>query len=340
MFKTHKSNHADVYLSVGSNNSTDNFVKKALEAGADGFRLIAKGATPEDILSTYLRTCALVGDQTKVILDLPGKKPRLTSDMPEQLIKSGDEVIFSLKGGSSSSTSLRVGIINLAEYIKFIKPGHRLIIKVGDINFGVTRCTEWAITATYIGTRRVRLAPNRSVNFPDSKITYKPLSDSDKALLRILPVSEEVVLAVSMVSSSKDIEAVRSFNSKAQIIPKIETKLAALKNIDEIVKASSTKYGFMFARGDTSIELSVSEVIQATKLVIEKSKKYDRKFMLATWILYSLKFRDFPSPDSLADILYFYEKGCRDYIISGDPAPQKPVESVMWLRSILNTIDS
>lgn len=326
---------SSIFLSVCVPNCTPDFVEQAINAGADGLRLIAKGAIPKEIVDVYNHAAEKFPDATKVLLDLPGTKPRLAPDVqatiePEQVITFTSE--------EASSEGL-FGTRNLTRYIEEIHAGNRILINDGSFVFEVVGSDGTTLGAKLLNKYPITLTPNRSINLPDSPIKYNPLSEADEQLLRLLAEHPNLAVAISMVGTAADIEKVRSVAPNALIVPKIETQVA-VSNLDELIKATRPEDGVMLARGDLSIELSPTEIVRATKLTIEKCKEYGHKLLLATWILESLTTSDQPTPDNIVDLLYFYEKGVRDFVISGEPAARKPFEAVKWLSNILAEIEN
>lgn len=322
-----------IYLSIGAPHCTADFVEKAIGAGADGFRLIAKGISPEQISDIYNMVCSKVADPHNVLIDLPGNKPRLGPRVDIRL--SPQQVVSFMLDSGNLNKKGSIETQNLKIYAKSIKPGDRLLINDGSYIFQVLEVKAGLIEAQLLNNDPITLTPNRSINLPDSGIEYRPLSESDEKLLRLLGHSPNLSVAISMISSVEDILMVRKIVPNTRLVPKIETK-RALENINSILKLTDSHSGIMLARGDLSIEMSPLEVMRATVQVTEKCQR----LFLATWILESLIYRKLPSPDSLTDIMYFYEKGCKDFIISGEPAASRPFESIRWLRSILNELAS
>lgn len=325
---------SSIYLSVGVPNCTSDFVEQAIGAGADGLRLIAKGASPEEIADVYIQTSDKFPD-SRVLLDLPGTKPRLAPDV-QVTVEPQQVVTFTSEDVSSEGI---LGTRNLGEYIGELHKGNRLLINDGNYVFEVVSSDRTNIQARLLNKQSVALTPNRSINLPDSGIKYQPLSEADEALLKLLAERSVLAVAISMVGTSADIEKVRSVAPNALIIPKIETQ-AAVNNLDELVQATSAEDGVMLARGDLSLELSPTEIVKATKLSTSKCREYGRRLLLATWVLESLATTERPTPDGIADILYFHEKGVRDFVVSGEPAARKPFKTVKWLRKILAEIES
>ncbi len=325
---------SSIYLSVSASNCTSDFAERAQRAGADGLRLIAKGESPEKIADIYVSTKDRFPDSTKVLLDLPGTKPRLAPDV-QATIKPGQVVTFASE--ETHDTGL-LGTRNLADYIKDISRGDRLIINDGSYVFEVVGSSDKAVDAKLLNEEPIALTPSRSINLPDSPIQYKPLSSTDKHLLQLLAEEPDLAVAVSMIGTANDVEKVRALIPSAVIIPKVETQ-TAISNLDEIVQSLRREEGIMLARGDLSVELSPIEIVRATWLGIEKSKQHNRRLLLATWVLESMAFSGKPSPDGITDVLYFYEKGVRDFVISGEPAVSNPFETVQQLRIILDELE-
>jgi pyruvate kinase len=326
---------SSIYLSVGASNCTPDFVEQAISSGADGLRLIAKGASPEEIADVYSQTVKMFPDATKVLLDLPGTKPRLAPDV-QVTIEPEQVVTFTSEEASSEGL---VGTRNLARYVEDIHTGNWLLINDGSYVFEVVGSNNTTLEAKLLNEQPITLTPNRSINLPDSPIKYEPLSGVDERLLRLLVEQPHLAVAISMVGTATDLERVKSVAPNALLVPKIETQVA-ISNLDELIQATRPEDGVMLARGDLSIELSSTEIVRATRLTTEMCREYGRKLLLATWILESLATSDQPTPDNISDLLYFHEKGVRDFVISGEPAARKPFGAVKWLRKILTEIES
>ena len=109
------------------------------------------------------------------------------------------------------------------------------------------------------------LKSKKGINFPNLDFNISPLTDKDKKDLDFIIKQKLDYIALSFVQRTSDVLELRSLiGSNIKIISKIE-KPQALKDIDNIIRASDA---VMIARGDLGVELSPQEVPTIQKQLI------------------------------------------------------------------------
>lgn len=178
-----------------------------------------------------------------------------------------------------------------------IKKGHPIYLVNGAIELETT-----GVRGTEIRARVVRggmLYPNKGVNVPHTVRMVSGLTAKDRADLEFGLAEGVDWVAVSFVQSAKDIEAVRNITGKnARIIAKIETAFA-IKNIEEIIRASD---GIMIARGDLGIEVPNERIPYLQNDLIRRAKRHKKPSIMATQMLASMTGHSRPTMAEVSDV--------------------------------------
>lgn len=191
---------------------------------------------------------------------------------------------------------------------------------------------------------------NKGMNFPNTKLKISPITKKDIKDLEFGIKQNIDWVAISFVSSAKDIITLRKLIQKFEkklkiknkypikIIPKIE-KAPAVENIDEIIDVSD---GIMIARGDLGIELPPQKVPLHQKMIIEKSRKKAKPVVVATQMLESMMSNSRPTRAEVSDIANAVIDHTDAVMLSGETAGGKyPVESVKVMSdTIISTEES
>jgi pyruvate kinase len=143
-------------------------------------------------------------------------------------------------------------------------------------------------------------------------------------------------VALSFVQTAQDVQTLRrllkSLNSTAKIIAKIETK-AAVENIDEIINVSDA---VMVARGDLAIETEPESVPIVQRAIIGKCREYGKISIVATQMLASMTEMPEPTRAEVSDVATSVIVGADAVMLSDETANGKyPIESIEMMKRII-----
>jgi pyruvate kinase len=306
-------------------------------AGATCIRFIAKGIAPSlyvNLAEAFLNCGQAIRPDFEIMIDLPGKRPRLGSTLDEVSVFNGMTVLLvdEVVRQETYRSNLVVPTVNLTVFKDAMRAGDRMLISDGATELKILDVLPIGILAE--ATRpEALLSPKRSILLPDTDIRYQPLSEGDLATIQAVsqtPFAGSKV-TVSMVESADSIAQVRSLLPKAKLVAKIETRRGVLER-SEIVQACDT---VMIARGDLSLSLGLNALPAAVDLILDECRARGREVILATGLMDGVELQARPTIADLTDLWYFWKKGIRNYLISGGRASRHGRQSLQALSAAL-----
>lgn len=179
-------------------------------------------------------------------------------------------------------------------------------------------------------TIKHRMHLHTTVHLKAAAITEKDWHD-----LKYLQAKPIDMVALSFVQDRQPIDTVRTFFADAgrtmPIVGKIETQ-AAMDNLEELVDASDW---VMVARGDLALEAELVELPQNQIRIIETGKKYNKKVIVATQMLYSMVNNPMPTRAEINDIALAVRQGASGVMMSDETTVGKyPLAALHYLKLI------
>lgn len=181
----------------------------------------------------------------------------------------------------------------------------------------------------------------KGINIPGVDLSLPYLSEKDRSDIIFGAERGFDYVAASFVSCREDAEQVRQLlrdcgRGDMGIISKIESD-RGMQNIDEILLASD---GIMVARGDLGVEIPVSEVPVAQKILIKKALAAGKIVIIATQMLESMTHNPRPTRAEAADIANAVYDGATAVMLSGETAVGSyPIEAVSTMRRICERVE-
>ncbi|NTV29830.1 MAG: pyruvate kinase [Candidatus Omnitrophica bacterium] len=220
--------------------------------------------------------------------------------------------------------------------IRQIKKGQPVFIDDGNIALVVESASPKALkTRVAVGGF---LKEHKGVNMPDLKLSFKGLTDKDRAALTFCLEERLDFVAQSFVRTAADITALRDFIGKAatdhrpQMIAKIENR-EGIRNLGDILKVSD---GIMVARGDMGVSLPVYEVPVMQKRIIRQCKAAGRFVITATQMLESMTENLRPTRAEVSDVANAILDGTDYVMLSAETAAgAHPVEAVDMMNRVI-----
>ena len=230
-----------------------------------------------------------------ILADLPSERPRIKSIQDFELFPGLE---FSIGDNTSIPVTNFMGIIpylSIGENVKFLD---------GRITCKILSIEDCSITLKVITGKGI-IKSNNSIVFSDSPIRYKAIVPDDLVILKEFEKQGTPIdwIALSMISSKKDIEEARStllsnLNKVPCIMSKIEIK-TAVDNLEDIVKISD---GIMVARGDLGQSIPYEDLPNAEKLIVDYSRSDNKIVFIATQTLEVFAESGLPQRSELIDL--------------------------------------
>ncbi len=327
-------NKTKIVVTIGPASDGVSKIKKLILAGADIFRFNTKHSTIEWHSERVKRVQGVANKMKKnigVMIDLQGSEVRIETKEKKNLRARKNTIIFI----SNSFIDKRVSLIIPNTHIfKKIKIGDPILIDDGSIELEVIKKQKSLIKAKVIEGGVIK--DRKSVNFPHSKIELSSLIKRDLNYLSAMAKHSVTFIALSFVTSKKDIEILRKELAKrkikALIISKIENQ-QAINNINEIIEESDA---IMIARGDLGVEIPVESMTFWQKEIIKKCRKNRKPVIVATQVLHSMIKNPTPTRAEITDIANVVFDGADAIMLSGETASGKyPIKSVAVMNKIL-----
>jgi|GEM_PF-7087042 len=318
--------------------ATATLVTRLAEEGCAGIRLIAKGYKPAEYRDNFEeleQAARQIREEFRIIVDLPGGKPRISSYTDDFPVERGDQLLLRFDDGGlcEHDGSTSVGTVGLASFITDLHPGHRVLICDGELELRVEQKDEQGFWVEVISEAGM-ITASRSINLPDSEVLYRSRGDDDGVLVSFEPDSK-VEVAVSMAAKATDVERVRAMLPCARVLAKVESQVG-LDNLTEIAEHADE---LVIARGDLSIEVGPRDLMAATERIVDHGRRQGKEVMLAAGMLVSLERGEKPSIAEVSDLWHFHRLGVRQFLLSGTICISQPLEAVRWGRKLLSAWD-
>ncbi|PIP26279.1 MAG: pyruvate kinase [Candidatus Moranbacteria bacterium CG_4_9_14_3_um_filter_40_7] len=228
--------------------------------------------------------------------------------------------------------------LDVEKIIESIEAENEILIEDGLIKIVIREKGDGVAIGEVINGGTIK--NHKGVNLPDTRLNLPILTAKDEADLRFVLEQEVDFVALSFVGNGSELEMVgkkvkeilKRENDLPQIVSKIERR-EALKNMDEIIRASDT---VMVARGDLGIETPESEVAIHQKEIIAKCLRFSRPVIVATQMLNSMIENPVPTRAEVADVSNAVIDHADAVMLSGESANGRyPVEAVLMMKEII-----
>ena len=252
-----------------------------------------------------------------ILADLQGPKLRVGEIENDALeVLPGDILTFTNIKCVGTKERIYVSYPNLHSDVKI---GNLIMIDDGKLEVRVIEiCSNNDVKVVVVmgGT----LSSKKGINLPDTKISLPALTEKDLIDLDFVIEQEVDWIALSFVREVKDITELKtilkSHNSKAKVIAKIE-KPEALINIRDIIIESDA---IMIARGDLGVELPVEKVPLIQNELIRKCMHRAKPVIVATQMMESMIDRIKPNRSEITDVANAVLEGADAVMLSAETA--------------------
>jgi pyruvate kinase len=324
-------------------------LRAMIHAGMNVARLNFSHGTYKDhaaLIKNILAASKAENEPVALLQDLQGPKIRL-GNLPESgvVVKTGQTIALSTASSAFKAGDVPVFPVTFPGLHKDVKAGHRILIDDGLLEVKVTKVSGRVISARVVNGGKV--SSHKGMNFPDSTLRVSPITQKDKKDL-VFGVKQGVHwIALSFVTSAKDITHLRQLIRKAggtkgakgtkeQALPRIIAKIEkheAIKHFDEILKEVDA---IMVARGDLGIEIAAEDVPIRQKEIIEKCRLAGKPVVVATQMLDSMTRNPRPTRAEVSDVANAVIDHADAVMLSGESATGSyPVETVSMMGKIV-----
>ncbi len=166
--------------------------------------------------------------------------------------------------------------------------------------------------------------------------SMRAITETDKEYIKFAVEQDIEYIAVSFVSSAKDIlecrELIKNLSGTQKIIAKIERK-EALENLEEIINISDA---VMVARGDLGEAIPIEELPFVQQKIIKLAKASNKPVIVATQMMFSMVENDTPTRAEVTDVEVAVLEGADAVMLSEETAMGKhPIETVAMMERLI-----
>ncbi len=323
-------------------------IESLVNAGMNVARLNFSHGTYEnhEVLINNVREISKKLDHPLAVLqDLQGPKIRV-GVLPDEGIelKEGETAVFDTSIKEYSGEEIPV---DYAELHTHVQSGERLLLNDGRTGTEVEKVEGTKIFVKVMNSGVI--TSHKGINIPDSHLTISALTDKDKKDARFGVEHGVDFIALSFVTSAKDILDLRYLikqyedemnmdpEQPIRIIAKIERGVA-VKNIKEIMDVVD---GIMVARGDLGIEIPASDVPLTQKKLIDLALDAAKPVIVATQMLDSMQDNPRPTRAEVSDVANAVIDHTDAVMLSNETATGKyPIETVQTMAEIIEKTES
>lgn len=284
-----------------------------------------------------------------IIADIQGPRIRVSSRTKISL-KRGEKVFLSDDSSIHQGRLKKEIDLDWKNFYHFVKEGDRVFIEDGIIDLEIISRNRGGCVAKVLEGGIVK--PQKGVNIPSISQYLGFLTNKDIEDLKFILSQEIDYIAVSFVSSKKDIYVLRELMERWKknkelsigekkvkgekirlsipvkkihdpelplVISKIERR-SAIRNLDEIVKASDA---LMVARGDLAIEIPQQKIGVVQKDIVKKCLRAKKPVIVATQMMNSMIDLPRPTRAEISDVTNAVVDHADAVMLSGETAGGK-----------------
>jgi len=316
-----------IIATIGPRTNNIESLKAMRAAGMDVARLNGSHAD----LKWHKETLDLLREavpDVPVLLDLPGRKIRITNLQEPMQIKAQDTVILTSDQDYRADKKIAINYPELSQDVKsgdtiWLDDGN-LLLKVTEVKASDVVChAENALTLTH----------GKGVHIP--QLHYRPaiISQKEHELISFAIENGVEFLGASFVGSPSDVEAIRKLidGRGPEIVAKIETQ-PAMENLAELIEVSDA---LMIDRGDLSVETRTKNVALLQKQILAEANGSSCPVIVATEILQSMVHSPIPTKAEITDITASVLDKATALMLSAETAVGDfPIEAIATMRRV------
>lgn len=216
----------------------------------------------------------------------------------------GEPAILDEKGNIVSIARISC---SLPEVINSLKVGEHVFFDDGKIEGEISEIFQDYIHIKITNTKKKggKLKTEKGINFPNSKLDIRGLTDKDKSDIKFVAKYADAV-NFSFVNTKDDVEdllnELKKLNASLGIILKVET-LESYRNLPNILLKAMENYplGVMIARGDLAIEAGWKKFAIIQEEILRICEAAHVPNIWATQVLENLAKKGIPTRSEITD---------------------------------------
>ncbi|ASW42495.1 pyruvate kinase [Clostridium isatidis] len=334
-----------IIATVGPKTLDKWIIKELMENGINILRFNCSHFNKDDFEKVIVKA-RNINKNIKILVDLCGKKIRVSKELKYiYKIYNNQEIYFC---GEDLYKKIDISkyqynkIIPLNIKTNEIEENNIEAISIKDntMKFKIISKENGIIKAKVLKGGIIR--SGKGCNLSNLNIRRPILSEEDEKYALWAIKNSADIICQSFVESQKEIEILEDIikkqgSSKIEIWAKVETP-KGIDNLDEIFNKVDT---IVLGRGDLVPEAGILQAVKLQDLAIKKAKINNKKIIVATRLLNSMKNGQCPNINEIEGIYYFLKNNVDGFLLAGETSIGKaPVETVALLNKAIKYYNS
>lgn len=290
-------------------------VKALLKAGMNIARINSAHDNPavwKKMIANVHKAARATGRPCKIYLDLAGPKIRtllLGKGRKKKRMKIQEQDTF-LLAESNALFDRKEKIVGctLPGVVKDLRSGDRILFDDGlfEAVVEIPGAQIATLRMIRVSAAKPRLKPEKGMNFPDSELTVRCLTDYDKSVIPFAQAHADM-LGFSFVRSVADVAELQDLlnngsGNKIPIVLKIET-FEAVQNLPKLLLQGMVEpsFGVMIARGDLAVEIGFERLSEVQEEILWLCEAAHVPVIWATQVLETLNKSGIATRSELTD---------------------------------------
>ena len=299
-------------------------VKALLKAGMNIARINSAHDSPEEwekMIANVHKAVLATNRPCKIYFDLAGPKIRtviLGKGKKKERLKLKVQTSFFLAETSASFDKKgKVVGCTLPGVVKDLRKGDRVLFDDGLFEAVVEVPGDEMATLrmTRISAPKPFLKPEKGINFPNTELSVRCLTDYDKSLIPFA-LEHADLLGFSFVRSAVDVAELQELlqlngGKKIPIILKIET-FEAVQNLPSLLQQGMAEpvFGVMIARGDLAVEIGFERLSEVQEEILWLCEAAHVPVIWATQVLETLNKSGIATRSEVSDAVRAAQAEC------------------------------
>lgn len=319
-----------IIATLGPASSNKEMIKSFIDLGVDVFRLNFSHGDYNDY-TALINTIRSINDNMPIMADLKGSEIRTIVKNKNGLVLKKDkeiELLFNEADVIDENFSL-----NYDKISRISKKNNHIMADDGSVDFIIKEIQNDRLIL--VPMKDGILRDRKGTHFIGVDVPFPILTQADKKDIEYAVSQNVDFIAASMIKSEKEIYAIRGLlRENIKLVAKIEHP-QALSNIDKIIDASDM---ILVARGDLGVELPITEVPTAQKMLVSAAQRKGKPVIIATQLLDSMMQNPRPTRAEVSDIANAVFDEVDALMLTGESAAGMfPAEAI---KVLCETIDN
>lgn len=328
-----------IIATLGPATESPEMIGKLIDAGLNIVRLNMSHAQHDWVrrVAKDIRAAAKErGMAVGILMDTQGPAIR-TGDLPTALdLQPGQKFVLTVRG--EKSEEVYSVDVNYENFVNDINVDDVVLIDNGQIHMRVVAKRRNKVECEVLTPGK--LGSRRHINLPGVKVSLPPLTEKDRADVRLgLEIGVDL-FALSFVREASDLRELRKMfeGEKHQplVVAKIEDQ-SAVQNMHDIIQESDA---IMVARGDLGIEVPYEELPIIQRKIVKICQRVGRPVIVATHMLESMISNPHPTRAEITDVANAVFEQADAIMLSGETTVGKyPVKCVEVFDRVARRIE-